>query len=502
MDSSNEINELIEINPAKRFSGFGVILDATRGQRIKSQAIEYCTQIKIIDKSLNPIVDIDKNYAKKYITLFIYWNQDEFQPFVHKIGDIIRFYNFEFELYNGYLQGKNRKNSTWKIYHGDSQINEPYAHSSDSKEKATQLHVSKLGELREWTRLFFDEHSLMDMDWYSMDRQLNNPSTLQSFDMLLRVEEVRASEDAINESILVVFVDDQFKRYRLKQHRLHMTFLRAGDIVKVRSIERIENDVLVGHSKYNAILTIPPYFLDCKKFKEAIKIIEDQRSKSGSPVEKTPSYHHPGFDIAFFKKKGIILPNGNIVSSRIGTKWINDIQITPIAAILEELNQTANEDISRENHRYLIEANLIDIQPRDLSEAIRNQCKNCKLLRKVNAPEGEVCCQLKMERILIARFLWMDESTEMSSKCLVTYSFPEDGDLNKDIFPDFNVSYIKASEVRHYQTRWENLIEKHLEGDRVFNVLLAPFENAVLQQKDNQVPLRIFDTMFLPVLDE
>lgn len=35
---------------------------------------------------------------------------------------------------------------------------------------------------------------------------------------------------------------------------------------------------------------------------------------------------------------------------------------------------------------------LVDIGPRKLEDALRNQCRNCKGLRRVNAKEGEVCC--------------------------------------------------------------------------------------------------------------
>lgn len=58
-----------------------------------------------------------------------------------------------------------------------------------------------------------------------------------------------------------------------------------------------------------------------------------------------------------------------------------------------------------------MQGTLIDIEPKNLLDAVRNECKNCKLLRKIDAIEGEVCCSKKMNRILIVRMLWLDEST-------------------------------------------------------------------------------------------
>jgi len=43
---------------------------------------------------------------------------------------------------------------------------------------------------------------------------------------------------------------------------------------------------------------------------------------------------------------------------------------------------------------------------------------------------------MKMERVFVLRMMWTDQSMELADKNLVTYYFPEDNDVTKDIFPD------------------------------------------------------------------
>jgi hypothetical protein len=233
----------------------------------------------------------------------------------YKIGDIIRFLNFEFETYNGYLQGKNRKHSSWKLHHGDIPNNEPYFHSVEMKEKTTQAHVKTLQDLRSWAQGFFSTNPLTQLDWYSLERQLANASTVQSFDLLLQISTIVLPEDPKNETMILTFLDPTHKKYRLYAPRMYHWSVKVGDIVKVRSVERIENDILVPHSKYHGVLVLPAWCKDVSDFKETEK----------SCIEKLPElkkeHIHPGFDLEFFKSGGTVVEGGALLSSKVAEDW-------------------------------------------------------------------------------------------------------------------------------------------------------------------------------------
>lgn len=311
----------------------------------------------------------------------------------------------------------------------------------------------------------------------------------------MRIDAIQIPEDPKNESMIISFLDDKHTRYRLIAPRMYAWSINIGDIVKVRSIERIEgNNILLPHSKYHGVLVIPTYFKDYKDFMENL-IANDAlaKSKANSPVKDPHPYHHVGFDIEFFKKKGEMLNNGQMLCSRVAEDWYQTKSFLTLEQIYQEL-----ENPTEDNSPYLSRATLIDIHPTKLEDAMRNQCKNCKLLRKIHSKEGEICCQIKMERILLLRMLWIDESIENTKKCFITYSFPEDGDKTRSPFPDFDISTIKVGEIENYQNKWDALIEYHLEGNKVYDLLVTPFADDKILEREKQRPLRIFDTVFLP----
>ena len=158
---SAEIAELKDINPrsGKKYSGFGVILDATRATPVsKSNGQETYVQLKVIDASMNPKTS---EGPLSYIPLFIYQKSDSPYPFVEKIGDIIRFINFEFQDYNKQSQGKNRPaGSSWRIFHGqeDADTND-YCRSYNAIQRNDQTLVDQLCKARKWATTFFQKYS-------------------------------------------------------------------------------------------------------------------------------------------------------------------------------------------------------------------------------------------------------------------------------------------------------------------------------------------------------
>ena len=264
--SENEIDSLSKVRAGSKHSGFGVILNATRGIQLKSRsAIEYCTQLKLMDSSYHPAPGSDTSHIHGHLALFIFWTQEDNQPFTYKIGDIIRFSNFDFDRYRDQLQGKNKSNATWCIFYGESGSNEPYFQSSDYKEQLTEYHLQQLDELRQWKTSYFHKFSLKELDWYSFERHLENPVTNQNFDLLMKVEDIRLIPDNTSE-LIVLFTDEKLARYEARMDSKHGKFLKEGDIVKLSSVEKIENKEIVGHKRYFAILGIPNTFKDSQDF--------------------------------------------------------------------------------------------------------------------------------------------------------------------------------------------------------------------------------------------
>jgi len=501
----SEVDDFSQITPGHKFSGFGIILDTTRGIRVKNPSVvEYSTQIKLIDMTFNPSLGASGGYSKNYITFFVYWTNNDHQPFCYKIGDIMRFTHFDFEKYKEYLQGKNKKGANWCIFHGDSNSNEPYCHSGEFKEKITQYHVEKLYELRQWTANFFQQHSLRDLDWYSYERHVENPNVVQSFDMLLRVEAIRLPQDE-TEEIFLVLVDEKQTRFRTHASLLHARFLREGDLVKLRSIERIESDYLKGHSRYFAVLGIPNTFRDYRDFILVSQSIENPPTQSSNirmtieseeePVSGAGLYRN--FDAEFFKKGGVLLENGSLLSSDIALRR-KDIPFKTGFEILRELEAQELESTS-ERARYNLRATLIDIRPKSLFQCLRNECRTCGLLRKLDAIEGETCCQRKMEKTMLLRLVWQDQSLKAAKKLLITYVAPGEGDCVRFPFPDFPLQEVRTGQLESEEELWDEITEKYLEDDRLFDIHLETYYNPKLAEKDGQFPLRITETLFVSV---
>jgi len=60
---------------------------------------------------------------------------------------------------------------------------------------------------------------------------------------------------------------------------------------------------------------------------------------------------------------------------------------------------------------------------------------------------------------------------------------------------------VKPSEIKNYQDMWKQLIEMYLEDERWYEIMVTPFDNEIIRLKDIQLPLRLFDTLFLPMID-
>lgn len=154
-----DVNELHEIQskPPHRHSGFGVILDTTRAIPVSNLPHnEIQVQIKIIDQSINPVA----TPGDKYIRLFIYHKIDSPYPYVLRLGDIVRFINFEFHDYRGQTQGKNRQGSSWRIIDGrEEEDMAEYSKSYEATEQNDQHLLDRIILLRKWSHTFFQKYS-------------------------------------------------------------------------------------------------------------------------------------------------------------------------------------------------------------------------------------------------------------------------------------------------------------------------------------------------------
>ena len=507
--SSTEVDRLSEVTIGSRYSGFGVILDSTRGVRVKNPyTVEYSTQLKLIDSSLHSPPRFEPNHTRGHLTFFIFWTNEENQPFPYKIGDIMRFTNFDFEKYRDQVQGKNRKGSSWCIFHGDSTNNEMYSQSVEYKEKLSQFHVKHLHDLRQWSTNYFQQYSIKELDWYSYDRHIESPSTFQSFDMLLRVGEIRPVPDQPSE-VVVHLADERLTRYQTNLSSRHMTFMKEGDIIKVRSIEKIDgnNNYLRGNNRYFAAIGIPTTFKDYKQFVEVINIQESQEMRRVGDMDVEGDYQncyislYPGFDTSILEKKAALSNGGSILSSIVSQQYALAPKLTAFE-VLRELEQNTLERTFRDDRKFHLRLTLVDIKPKPLIQSLRNECKTCRLVRRLDAPEGETCCQRKMEKTMLLRLLWQDQSLKASRKVLVTYLVPVEREKISCIFPDLPLSEVKTGSIEAFESMWQDALEKYLEDDRLFDIMLEPFDNATLKDKDGQTPLRVIETLFVPVMQK
>lgn len=156
--AKSEVDELKDIvtGTHKRYSGFCVILDATRAIPVKNNPNEAHVQLKVIDPSINS----KSSEVHHFSTMFIYHRIDSVSPFVYKIGDIFRFINFEFSDYKGQLQAKNRPGSSWRIFDGNEKADtNDYCKSHEVIEKNDRFLIDRLTKYRKWSTSFFQQYS-------------------------------------------------------------------------------------------------------------------------------------------------------------------------------------------------------------------------------------------------------------------------------------------------------------------------------------------------------
>ena len=120
------------------------------------------------------------------------------------------------------------------------------------------------------------------MDWYSLDKHFENPQQFPNFDLLARVTKVPELDTITGNYFDITIEDENAKSFLIRVAGSHKSAVRAGMVVKLRSIEKIETGKLIPHTKFGAVLPLPDYFYDHEFF---LKMLAKKSGQATDPTK-------------------------------------------------------------------------------------------------------------------------------------------------------------------------------------------------------------------------
>ena len=292
-----EVTSLIKIaeniSSWKHFLGFGIVIDASpTGSDLQIQSTDFT----IIDSSVNPKAAKNNSKVPHYLKLQISVNLNRKRPWVVYIGDIIRFYNFEFfKIENeNFLIGKsigcNNTKIGWQIY--SLKESTQFYESSETFVPSYPYIDRRLLELRKWALDFFSNISLTQLKWRYNKIRIEEKSKF--FDMIAQVIDWRVE----NNKIIIDVYDDKFQKFQVILPVEHINQLKRNGFIKIGNIDSIKEKIIEIDAKIGYIINIPDEFFDSRTFyclkssKEIDEPVYSQYLNFATPIKskKIPKY--------------------------------------------------------------------------------------------------------------------------------------------------------------------------------------------------------------------
>ena len=148
----------------------------------------------------------------------------------------------------------------------------------------------------------------------------------------------------------------------------------------------------------------------------------------------------------------------------------------------------------------------MDIYPKNISDAVKYFDQKTGALLSMEQLDNEPEDGSQLKPIYLIRVLWKDSSVDKDSRMLATYIFSYD-DNPCHIFPKLEIQKSTKQQILAQNQAYESAVvdELLMNPDRLYEFVVEPFSvvgNTDLNMLDNQIPLRIKDTVFLDLIDE
>eukprot|EP00828_Plagiopyla_frontata_P029200 TRINITY_DN3776_c0_g1_i7.p1 TRINITY_DN3776_c0_g1~~TRINITY_DN3776_c0_g1_i7.p1 ORF type:complete len:470 (+),score=73.74 TRINITY_DN3776_c0_g1_i7:119-1528(+) len=462
-------------SPQKKLKAVGVILDATRPYKT-SKSTDYITQIKIIDPSLNYETQISSE--KKYLHIFIYSKSLKEAPYITQIGQIIYLKRYDFERKEEYQEVSGKHNHVAKASYCLFDLNEkqenPFEIVSSDNQFAVDVSEKlkeKIKNLRGWAQSFFAKESLFKIGWFGeLIINQEEQDKLVDFDMLLKIQEKNKIPDSQIISYALVDAKGQKFYAQFPDYKF-----QVGNLVKLRSVKKIEPNKKIVLSLYTSMLKISDFFYDIKNFNAwayQIKFHENQFNiyQSNYSIEEAA------------KQKPLITVTG---SSHSSLK-----EITTLKQLIQlEENFQKNKNLSLAP-AYQIQASIINITPGKVENSVQLFCQLCKKTYDLESKQ-EQCCSKQLTKIWQMVFALQDSSIENERDYYPIYLYTFDGNP-KDIFPSLNL--IDISNKEQFQLCLDTALEEiffHSSSLEPLNFIVQPLKSK------SSLLFRIIDTKFI-----
>ena len=481
----------------------------------------FACKLKIIDSSFNfkeNIVNPEINF-NRYVSIYIYSDDERNIPKPKKVGDIIRLRRFNFVVSeNGELIGHQQKYSNWLVYDGEDDSNKVISYQDIEKNKErvlTKDEKEKIRNLRIWSRNFFRENSVYQITWWNElkepvipDIAIKNKEKAVEVDLLLQTKEID------NKNKRVTFIDYKKNVYYLILNA--MPVLQIGEVIKLKCVD-------VFFTKDGRYLKLTPTTsclllfsdsLDSQIFSEeitpeklkALKLIspfqmhedEDNYFNTRKKVlNKFPFLRNYDFNQHLINEQYLSLEDKpcQIVSMQptlLGNGYVNKIPVN-LLFLRQLLQSNKKEEIDEYLHqRFVIKAILsrvINIKAQDM---IKKHCLKCSKSVPLNTKEFE-CCGVLMD-LFFHLILVMKENDNGEDVEIPVYVIVGKNDYFFDLWeliprPDDYKGFLEWKDIKKFNEKMENL----LNCKKIMELVVE------LQVTNNNVAfLKLKDTILLP----
>ena len=448
--------------PEKKQDAMGVVIDATKPYKT-ADSVDYVVKAKIVDPTLNAST-AGVSGPRKYLHIFFYGKTLEEIPVIRNVGDIVYLRKFNFEKYidpeSKHTEVKGRMKpiySQFYVYAGEGSGYQVLASDQNDTSFVCGREVQEqIDALRRWAKSYLAEHSLTKMNWYG-SYKIDMKTLKADFDMILRV----AGKTNINIPGFVTYdLEDAGGQHFFVQ--FNSNFLAKGDVVKLRSVLKIEPSGRVHSNSYTILMRLPTSSWDAQHFRDHKYAIT---YATRGVYNAADSEFEPAKGLSAVKK---------VHKNAQDTK-----NVTSLKDVLEW--KAAAEKQGASNSRlFRVQVYVVDALPARLADAVKNY--NSAANRVESAPSKNT--QQIWQVMLSAK----DASIDNSNKYANLYVFSADGNPS-NFFPGLTLGSLALSDAnqKKYAAAIDNLVDNTDLNNRLELILEAAVQG-------HEVVLRVIDS--------
>eukprot|EP01017_Pseudomicrothorax_dubius_P029602 TRINITY_DN3611_c0_g1_i5.p1 TRINITY_DN3611_c0_g1~~TRINITY_DN3611_c0_g1_i5.p1 ORF type:complete len:304 (+),score=83.67 TRINITY_DN3611_c0_g1_i5:463-1374(+) len=299
--------------------------------------------------------------------------------------------------------------------------------------------------------------------------------------MMLLVHEVIPAEAGAT----IIGFDNEDNKYEFYARGDYAEIVKAGHVVKVRSVKEITKEGEIILLPYSSVSVIPGFFLDVKKFGVETKPQSEILSQSVRyNVEKFKILQD--FDVTYSNFASFARSHPNDFSSRVASgvsKRFKGLQYKPMKELLALQEKTQWDHLDA---FYRTKGYILDMNPHKLTDIVKRYCMECQTLFDCESNVTQHC-SMATKSIYCFVILLKDHSIHQDERVFEAFVCSTDENPNY-FFPNIVLDKGKLNEGDI--ERFEKVLSKIYEQvNFVYDFVLQPIV------KDEALVFRVIDTI-------